>query len=262
LGYRSEGSGLRIGIQHTLNAQWRLGASAGASQNRLTANGFSSRGKTYDASVSVTHQRGPLEITGALAVARGNYRNERTPQLGVAGRILNLEQTYNSASDTTLLGARLRTAYTVQRDGYFVKPYLDLDLIHTRSPGFTESGRGPLALEVGGVNKTQVVISPMVQVGTQRELDSGAVVRGYVSAGASILPNNQRTSQNRLAGSNARIGSFNLTSEGPKAVGRLNLGLEVKAPKQQNVTFRAEYSAQAGGNYRSQNISAQLNIRF
>ena len=83
-----------------------------------------------------------------------------------------------------------------------------------------------------------------------------------VGGGASLLPNNQRTTENRLAGSPANTGSFNLTREGPKAVGRFNLGVEVQAPKQQNLSFRAEYSAQAGGKFRSQSISARMTYRF
>lgn len=76
----------------------------------------------------------------------------------------------------------------------------------------------------------------------------------------SFLSNNQRVSQNSFVGALSTSGTFESRNDGPSAVGRLNLGVQVI--NKNGLEISAEYGLQAGSNYRSQNISAQLNYRF
>ncbi|MGE4369626.1 MAG: autotransporter domain-containing protein [Burkholderiaceae bacterium] len=260
LGYRSEGGGLRLGVQRRLDANWTIGGTVGANLNRLTSDGFSSKGNMYDASVSLKRQMGNWSVTGALAMAYGSFRNDRTPQLGRAGNALGLNATYSSRSSMTLLGARLRAAYDFTWDASYLRPYLDVDIMHTRSPSFSESGSGPLGLAVGAVNKTSVAVTPMLELGTRYDVNANTVLRAYAGAGVSFLPNNQRVSQNSFVGALSTSGTFESRNDGPSAVGRLNLGVQVI--NKNGLEISAEYGLQAGSNYRSQNISAQLNYRF
>ena len=41
------------------------------------------------------------------------------------------------------IGARLRAGYEVSFQDWYVRPYVDLDLIHTHSPSYNESGPAP-----------------------------------------------------------------------------------------------------------------------
>src|SRR5690606_29668175 len=50
LGYEFEGGGLRLGVQRQLDNQWTFGATFGANLNRLTSDGFTSKGEVFDAS--------------------------------------------------------------------------------------------------------------------------------------------------------------------------------------------------------------------
>ncbi len=261
LGHEANSAGLRVGVARQLNDDWRVSAALGAGGNRLSSDGFSSKGQRFEGSVALTRKFGRASLTGAVMAAHGSFRNERTPQLGAAGQALGLDSTYESRTRTTLLGGRLRAAYTFGDEQGYVKPYVDLDVVHEHTPEVVESSAGPLAVESGPVSRIRTRISPMVEAGTSFDLDEGDTrVRAYVRAGASILPNNDRQSENRFVGALGQAGSFESRSDGPSAVGRLDVGVQVF--QRNGLELSAEANLQAGGGYRSQGVSARLNYRF
>src|SRR5690606_20071811 len=111
LGFRSEGGGIRMGAQRQLSELVTVGAAFGANRNRLTSTGFSSKGNTFDASVSVSRTMNNWTFSGGVMAAHGRFDNDRTVDFGAGGAERGLNASYSSESSTTLLGARLRAAY-------------------------------------------------------------------------------------------------------------------------------------------------------
>jgi hypothetical protein len=97
-------------------------------------------------------------------------------------------------------------------------------------------------------------------MGTAFDINATTRVRTYASAGVSFLPNNRRTSQHSFVGALSSVTSFNATTEGPSAIGRLNLGVQVF--NKDGLELSAEYGLQTGNSYRSQNVSGRLAYRF
>ncbi|RII82041.1 autotransporter outer membrane beta-barrel domain-containing protein [Neopusillimonas maritima] len=260
LGFSSEGGGVRMGAQRALNDVVTLGSAFGVNRNRLTSTGFSSKGNAFDATVSLSRDVGNWTFSGAVMAAYGRFHNDRTVDFGAGGASRGINATYSSRSTTTLLGARLRAAYNMSFNNYYLRPLVDVDILHSRSPSFTESDSGPLQLEVGSAKQTQIVVSPTLETGASFDVGSETLMRAYAGVGVSMYSDAKHTSQNRFNKALTSSGTFTSEQDTPSVLGRLSLGVEFA--REDNLSFSAEYGLQAGGGYRSQNLNARLTYRF
>ncbi|QIM49835.1 hypothetical protein G9Q38_11975 [Pusillimonas sp. DMV24BSW_D] len=260
LGFSSEGGGVRMGAQRALNNVVTLGSAFGVNRNRLTSTGFSSKGNTFDATVSLSRDVGNWTFSGAVMAAHGRFHNDRTVDFGSGGASRGLNATYSSRSRTTLLGVRLRAAYNMSFNNYYLRPLVDVDVLHSRSPSFTESDSGPLQLEVGSAKQTQIVFSPTLETGASFDVGPETLMRAYAGVGVRMYSDAKHSSQNRFNQALISSGTFTSEQDTPSVLGRLSLGVEFA--REDNLSFSAEYGLQAGGGYRSQNLNARLTYRF
>jgi len=100
----------------------------------------------------------------------------------------------------------------------------------------------------------------MVEFGSDFLTEDKTRVKVFVSAGATFLPNNNQTMVTSFVGASAANGTFDVVTNGPDVLGRLNLGVEVFQAS--GFQVRAQYGLQAGQNYLSQSLSANLVYRF
>jgi uncharacterized protein with beta-barrel porin domain len=100
----------------------------------------------------------------------------------------------------------------------------------------------------------------MVEFGTDMVTDGKRRIKSYVSAGASFLPNNNVSTQMAFANGVAGTGSYDVITNGPSVLGRLNLGIQ--AFEANDLEVRAQYGLQVGDGYWSQSLSANLVYRF
>lgn len=258
LGFRSRAGGIRLGAQKALDNQWSTGFGLGYQQNYLTSSGLTSNGQFFDASLSLQKRVSAWSFGGSLAFAQGWFKNNRMPQLFGNGVAESLAEQHRSDARMSMMGLRFRAAHEFEQKNYYIKPYVDLDLIYSYISGYTESG-GALALRANSSNQLNVAITPMIEFGTDLVTDGKRRIKAYVGAGASFLPNNNVSTQMAFAnGSN--LGSFNVMTNGPSVLGRLNLGIQ--AYESDNFEVRAEYGLQAGGGYWNQQLSVNLAYRF
>ncbi|MCD8516393.1 MAG: autotransporter outer membrane beta-barrel domain-containing protein [Burkholderiaceae bacterium] len=194
-----------------------------------------------------------------MGFAYGWFDNNRTPQLGTNGAAAAMSSLYTSSSNMMLLGLRLRAAYEHEGQNHYIKPYVDLDLLYSHVSGYTEGG-GALALKANSSSQYNVAISPMVEFGTDLVTDGKRRIKAYVSGGASFLPNNSVSTQMAFANGLAGAGTYDVTTEGPTVLGRLNLGIQ--AFEANDLEVRAQYGLQFGDGYLSQSLSANLIWRF
>jgi len=260
LGYHVTTGGVRLGAQKQINGSWRTGFSVGYANNYLTATGLTSNGEFFNASVSLKKKFEQWSFGGSVGLAHGWLQNYRSPQLSGNGAAGSLQEQYTSDSTMTMLALRLRAAYEFERGDYYVKPYVDFDVIYSRLPGYTEKGAGVLALKANSNSQYNIGITPMIEYGTDVVTDGKRRIKAFVSAGVSFLPNNKVSTQMAFVNGLSSAGTYDVTTDGPTILGRFNLGIQ--AYESESLEVRAQYGLQAGEGYWSQSVSANLLFRF
>lgn len=260
-GFRATGGGIRLGAQKSLGNGWSAGFGAGYALNYLTSTNFSSNGQFLDLSVSAKKQIEQWEFGGSLGYAQGWFQNNRYRAMGANGAADAMDGVFASDSRMSIMGLRLRAAYVHELDkDHYLKPYVDVDLSYSSMPGYSETGTAPLALNVGSSSRWNVAITPMLEYGLDVITEDKSRVKLFASAGASFLPNNSHKSETSFAGASAALGTFDVVTDGPEILGRLNLGIQ--AFHSDDLEVRAQYGLLAGDGYWSQSLSANLVWRF
>jgi outer membrane autotransporter protein len=245
---------LRIGGQMEVAPDWFLGGAFGAgtlaTQN---GSGTTGAGQVFDGSVALKHRIGPWMFAAALGLS--SSATHITPSgPGLSGDV----NVYGA-------GLRLRGSYDFAFSGWYLRPRLDLDLLHTYRPGFQLSapgvgGIGPIGLAVEGFSKTSFVATPMVELGGRHDFADGTILRPYVAVGASFLPDNNSTTRAAFTGPLAVIGSFQSTTSGPGVLGNLEVGLQLY--RKHGLEVKAEYALSVGNDYLSQGASLRGAYHF
>jgi uncharacterized protein YhjY with autotransporter beta-barrel domain len=251
-GYKASGTTYRIGGQHVIAQDWFIGGSLGAGQSWTTMDGGSKgNGQTYDGSVALKHTMGPWLFAGSVAVANGAFQTNRFVSVpGLYTGVLKSNQ------NTLLVGGRLRAAYEFALEDWYVRPYADLDVAYLNTGGYQESGNSALALNVRGSDHTGVALTPMVELGLRRTLADGFILRPYVAAGLSYMPNNSRKVSASFVMAQASDGTFTDTIGSPTVTANVAAGVQLY--RAGGFEVRAEYSLKAG----FQSGSARLAYHF
>ena len=258
-GYRATAGGIRIGAQRELGNQWSAGFALGYTNNNLTVSGLTSNGTFADFSVSAQKKVNDWSFGGSVAFAQGWFTNNRSILPNMNG-LASLSDRHKSDPTMSMFGLRMRGAYEHQgQNGYYVKPYADVDFMYSNTSGYKESG-GVLALKANSSSQFNIALTPMVEFGVVSMTKNKHYLKAYVSAGASFLPNNNVSTQMSFANGLASTGTFDVITSGPSVLGRLNLGIQLFDSK--NIDIRAEYGLQAGSGYLNQSLGASLSYRF
>jgi outer membrane autotransporter protein len=143
--------------------------------------------------------------------------------------------------------------------GWYVKPRLDLHLVHVRSSGYRESGAGPFNLDVERGSGTTFAAVPAVEVGGRIPLGREAVLRPFASAGVS-LQRQPRLGDHGDASAGRQGPGFRVGTPIPDVLGKFTLGAEVLTSSRWDV--RVQYGAEVGDRYASHTGMARLGYRF
>jgi uncharacterized protein with beta-barrel porin domain len=258
--YRVDSTTYRIGGQAQFAPDWFVGGAL-ATGTTWAHNGASSgSGQTYDGTIAVKHTMGPWLFAGSLAVQGGSFSEARVVALPAVGTIAGTNAVLLSNPSMLLAGGRLRAAYEVAMENWYIRPYGDLDLIYSDAPGFAESGQSGAALDERGSSKTNVVFSPMVEIGGRDDFSNGLILRPYVALGASFRTSPQRTVDSSFVGAMAADGVFQTVVKSPSVLGDCNLGLQLY--RQEGFEIKAEYGLEFGDAYTSQTASLRAAYHF
>ncbi|MGH7060702.1 MAG: autotransporter outer membrane beta-barrel domain-containing protein, partial [Stellaceae bacterium] len=144
------------------------------------------------------------------------------------------------------IGARVRAAYNFVGANGYVRPYLDLDLIHAHASAFTESGPPTLSLFFAGSGQTTFVATPAVEIGRRIDLNGGMTLRPFASAGISFFSNADWQVQSGFVGAPAGAGLFTTTISEGHAVGRVSAGIQLLGVA--NLDLRLRYEGEFAAN--------------
>ncbi|NGM37961.1 autotransporter outer membrane beta-barrel domain-containing protein [Methylobacterium sp. DB0501] len=254
-GYRQTALSYQGGLQTEFSPDWFFGLSgaytrAGQSgSDRVTGN----VGDAGDLSVALKHQVGPWLLAASANLGYSWQSNVRA--IGIGGDTWLAR----SKSEVLTAGGRLRGSYQILFDGWYVKPYADLDVLYTHSPAYSETGAPAFNLDVRSLDKTLVAFSPNVEIGGRIDLDAGRWIRPYATLGVMLLSDNHFTGFASFR-SDGPLRAFATSSRIPDRLGEAGLGFQIGLGN--GIELTGEYQATVGDRYLSQTGTARMQVRF
>lgn len=245
VGYDGSLYGLTIGaaevpLTPNLTAGFQVGAyhsSFDANDNRSNA-----KGDTVHAGFGLTRNWGAFALSAGV---NGSYGNQDTKRrINVSGETRHAEADH----DTSSLGGRIRAAYTASFGSSYVKPFIDLDVVHTWTEGYQEHGANELDLKVSHSDETAWIATPAVEVGTVLDVGNGLGVDLYARGGVSFSSLNYYNADARFAADSTGAGSFTFATAVPDVVGRVSVGMNVYNDKGVSVGLRFDGAYGSGFN--------------
>jgi len=236
-GFSNDSITYQVGGQHEVAPGWFVGMSAAYQNSWLDAydDRVDGNGDSGYLGLTVKREIGPWQIAGALSGSYGSFSLDRRIAVpGFAG-------TASSDPDVFAGSARLRVARTFAVSEMYLKPYLDLDAIYSRMPGYRENGGGDLGLKVEDSDQFTFAFSPTLEVGG-RVAAGNAVLRPYAYAGVSILTDDDWTAKARFTGAPSGTGSFDTSLPIDDVVARIGAGVQVLTTA--GIDFRFQYDGE------------------
>jgi outer membrane autotransporter protein len=186
---------------------------------------------------AVKHTMDAWLFAASVGGGFGWYDTQRA--VGMTGDIAK------SSPDVQSVAGRLRAAYTLDQDSWYLRPIADLELIYVRAPGYSESGAGALDLEYDDAEQFTVAFSPALEVGGRVELGGGYVLRPFGLVGVSVLSNDDWEVSTRFAGAPGGTDSFETALPLDRVIGRVNAGVQLMAAEGFDVrlTYDGEFSS-------------------
>lgn len=254
-GFAQTGVDYRIGGQWEIASNWYFGATAGYKTSSLsTSDSLSSTsGSGGDVSLALKHQMGPLLLAASVQAGYSSYQTSNTliigTQQGFAG---------NDMSVWTA-GLKLRAAYEFTFENWYLRPYIDLDVLHSAMPGYAFSVGG-MSISSESIDHWAGALEAVVEVGSRFNVGNNGWIRPFVGVGATFVANNHITTQATFTDGLLNGLSFNTTQEIPNAL--LDLGAGLQFMSGDTYELRAQYRAQMANDFLNQELSLRASLRF
>jgi outer membrane autotransporter protein len=221
----------------------------GSSDSVVTGSGQSGFG-----GMALKWQPGPWLVAASVMGSYGSYRMSRVVALPGLGGVAK------SNPDQSSVAGRLRAAYNVWDDAWYLRPMVSLDIVHARAPAYQETGPAAVSLSYATASQTGVIATPAIEVGRRFDLGEGATLRAYASLGMSFLSNPSWQVRTTFLGAPAGSGSFTTNLPGDRVLGRVSVGAQVLTADA--FDLRAQYDGDYGGSMRSHAGTLTLAWRF
>ena len=207
------------GAQKALGqGDWRIGGAIGMTQSATSgSSGDSSDATNFHAGLSLKYAPGPYVLAAALTGTRGMMDSTRYVDLGSEVQTLTGETHVNAYT------LKLRGAYVIEQDGFYLKPQVDLDTTVLRSDSFTETG-GTAALRVEGLDEVIYSLTPALEVGTNSYRANGSVLRSFARLGASFYSQEGVSLTSRLASDATGVEGFRVNGGGDTEIWSVGAG--------------------------------------
>lgn len=225
---------LQVGGQGEVAPGWFLGGALAYENGRMSASdGVHGIADVGHAVLTVKRQEGPWLLTGAVFGSLGNIDLRRTNSLpGFGG-------TGVGSTAPTTLGGRIRAAYTVALEDLYIRPFVNLDVIHSRLGPYTEAGLGAFGLRHAASEQVAAVVTPAIEFGLRKDLTESTVLRSFISAGVDVRTDTQWRTTTRLLGAPATVDGFTTIVPQARAAARVGAGLQLFAGD--NLDLRMQY---------------------
>ncbi|HYG43687.1 MAG TPA: autotransporter domain-containing protein [Bordetella sp.] len=232
--FDASGVTYQVGVQQQIAPQWFVGVSAAYENGHMRADDGrqSLSGDTGYLGASLKYENGPWMVAGTLTGSYGSYDSTRYI------RLPGINSSAKSSPDVMSLGQRLRVAYTHNIGNAYIKPVIDLDLIYTRMPSYSEHGAGALNLNYESSDKWAAILTPGVEVGGRIDLNKGYVLRPYLNVGLSLSSTDHWDSYAKLDSAPAGSRHARSTLDTGSTFGRLTAGMQLFGGEQFDVRLQ------------------------
>ncbi|KQQ17628.1 hypothetical protein ASF53_24475 [Methylobacterium sp. Leaf123] len=254
-GFRQSSLSYQSGLQTEFARDWFFGLTGAYTRAYLRdADQVSgSMADAADIAVALKHQVGAWLFAASTNVGYAWSDNRRSISIG------NNSWLAHSKSEVLTAAGRLRASYQFLFDGWYIRPYAEVDVLYTHSPGYSETGAQALNLDVRELHKTLFAFSPNVEIGGRYDIDAESWIRPYGKFGVTMLSDDNFIGRASFQGSNG-LGLFATASRIPDLVGDAGLGVQVKFGN--GLELLGEYQSQVGDHFFSHNGSVRLQARF
>jgi uncharacterized protein with beta-barrel porin domain len=241
------------GFQRQISKDLHLGLGFGGERGELgTATGASSVSDRLHGGVTLKHTVGPWLFAGALSGGYGWHETNRPIALPGLATIAGSEH------EAWNITGRVRTAYLMDLDSWYLKPRLDIAFSHIGASGFTETG-GAAALTVSRMHENVLIASPALEWGAEFEMGDGVAVRPYASIGVTGFAGGELRVPALFNGA-PDVAPFRTATETDRLLGDIGAGIEVLGLG--NASLRLDYSGRISRNVTEHSVGAKVKLSF
>jgi hypothetical protein len=256
VGYHADATTVEVGGQFALNDKLSLVFALGSEDSTMRDDNRDSRitGSTAIGGAALNYANGPVELSGAVDGAYGDYRSTRTITVG------DEQDTATAKPRQWQIGTHFRAAYSVPvASVVYIKPFVDGHAIFVSNDAFTESGSSPFRLAVDGRSNTALLGGVGTEIGANFVYPSGLEFHPFVSAAVEFDNDLQWTTTAHFADQPAGA-PFAVRTAGPGTLGRFVAGADIV--NSAHWSFSLMYDPDVGHGYTSQAGSARVSYRF
>lgn len=244
------------GTQHAVSSDVFAGFGAAYQRVNLDSRYASSDGDQFDLGAIVKKQVDATKFELSAGVGYGHFDSHRAVDL--TGVSLVAESHQNVWS----FAAHGRVSHDLmQGSDAYVRPLIDLGVTHVIRDGFSEKGAGGVNLKVDKESDTFVTLQPMIEIGAERKLESGTLLRPYARIGVTqFLTDNDRSITARLSGAPASVAPFTVVSELDRTYGDVSFGLDVL--QKSGMVVRVDYTGQFSEHTSTNVVGVKFSMPF
>lgn len=256
VGYSATTYAMQFGGQQRIGDGWFIGGSVG--YDTLSLEGSDGAGDVNghgpQLGVVLKKEIGNWTISGSADA--GYAWDDSTRNVSLPGYESQAKGDFN----TYEAGLHSRVAYTIPMNEWYMKPYVDVHLVHVHTDGYTEQGAGALDLAVNSASATTLSVSPMFEVGGRWTFANGMVLSPDVAAGAIFHNRDHWDASAQLVGSAPGVAPFTAVSSAPSALAKVKLDLNLSVSK--STELKLEYRGQFANGYSSNEGILRVNHLF
>ncbi len=257
LGYSQSAVALAGGAEIMLQPDWfasfALGYDNGSGGTATTS--ATSTAERAHFGAAIKYNPGPFLFSAAIYGGYGWYSTDRSINFGL------LNATASSDNTISRVGGQLRAAYLIDRETWYIKPLVDLNLTRVNLNSFTEQGAGGANLIVSGSGETIFSASPAVEIGTQTTFQGGATLRPFAQLGLSVFSNTDFNVNSAFAGAPAGVGPFQVTTAIDRLTADVATGADLFLPDNR-WALKLAYAGHYGARVRDQGFRVKASIHF
>jgi hypothetical protein len=237
-GYEVETASVAGGVQRELHSDQHFGIALAYQRSDLGSQFADVDGDRFEAGVLFKRQFDATRVSGSFSVGYGRYDSARRIDMGGPVQIARGNHDLWSAS------VQARVSHDIMRGkDLYVRPMLSATVSHVDRSGYQERGAGGANLDVKRASETVVTVHPAVEIGGEREMDDGSLLRPNLRLGVTHhLAGSDRRITATMIGAPGGVGPFTVTNRADKTYADVALGVDLLRPS--GSTIRFDYTGQ------------------
>lgn len=255
-GYRVNTSRLAGGLQRRVGADLYAGVGLSYERSGLDAINARVNGDRVEAGVIIKRVVDDTRLSASLTGAYGRYDSLRNVSALLAA------QSARAKYSQWALSAHGRASHDfVRDDNAYIRPMLTVGLQQQVRGGYSEDGAGPLNLTVSRTTSTAVTLQPAIEVGNERVLTNGILLRPFFRLGAThyVTGRDQHVTAG-LSAAPAGTGTFTVTSQNGRNFTDVALGVDLLT--RAGGTLRLDHEGQYASDSSANTTSLKWSMPF